>query len=226
MYEYELKKAVIFDMDGVLIDSEPAYLEMNRKLFKDLGVEMDSDKYHGFVGMSSMKMWTLIKNEFKLLHEVENLIAMERDSMYEILDSAIISEPISGIPELLDDLKRRKIILCVASSSAKENINLVLDKLNLIHYFRLVVSGEEVKRGKPEPDIFLRVAEKTNVASDKCFVIEDSANGIAAANRAKMKCIGYKSPGSSKQDLSGSNLIVENFDETSRSIIINFIEES
>lgn len=220
-----MKKVIIFDMDGVLIDSEPEYLKMNEKLFKGLGVDMQRDNYHTFVGMSSKKMWTLIRNDFNLSYNVDELMEMEKNSMFEILNSAVIRNPIDGITALLNTLIRKNYILSVASSSARKNIDLVLNRFNLKKYFKFVISGEDIKNGKPEPDIFNKVAEKFTTLPDKCFVIEDSANGVTAAKKAGMKCIGFKNALSS-QDLSKADLIVDNFNNESRKEIINFIEAS
>lgn len=216
-------KVIIFDMDGVLIDSEPAYLEMNKKLFKDLGIDLAKTDYHQFVGMSSKKMWTDIRDKFSLSNEVEELIEMERKSMYEILSSVSISSPMDGIIDLINILKNKNFILSVASSSARENIKLVLNKLNLTQYFEYVISGEDVNKGKPEPDIFLKVATKFNVPTSKCIVIEDSNNGVAAAKKAGMKCIGFKNINSGNQDLSKADLIIENFSQKSLDKIIEFV---
>ena len=221
-----MKKVIIFDMDGVLIDSEPEYLEMNKKLFKELGVDMINADYHEFVGMSSVKMWTKLRNKFNLPYEVEELMNKEKDLMYKILSSERISSPVEGVINLLDCMAERNFIICLASSSAMENINLVLDKLNLKKYFEYIVSGEDIEKGKPEPDIFLRVADNFNVPPEICFVIEDSTNGILASRAAKMKCVGFKNSGSVNQDLSKADLIVENFNEKNRNTIIDFIENN
>ena len=216
-------KVVIFDMDGVLIDSEPAYLEMNKKLFVEFGIEMDDENYKALVGLPSLPMWKMLKEKYNLKNEVSNFMQLEKKRMNEILDSEIISEPVEGIVQLLNLLKEKNYHLSVASSSAKENINFVLKKLNLNHYFDFVISGEEVINGKPAPDIFLKVSEKFNADSKNCYVIEDSTNGIAAAKSADMKSIGYTNNDSNKQDLSGADLIIKKFDKEGISKIINFI---
>lgn len=214
---------VIFDMDGVLIDSEPAYMEMNNKLFAELGINLEESNYHELVGMSSVKMWTMLKKNFNLNNEVQELINLEKSRMFEILNSDRVSQPIDGIINLLSLLKEKNFILCVASSSAKKNIELVLKKHNLYKFFDYIVSGEEVEHGKPSPDIFLNAANKFNVPIDKCFVIEDSANGVIAAKSAGMKCIGFKNNGTNQQNLSGADKIIDNFEEENRKILIDFI---
>lgn len=215
-------KVVIFDMDGVLIDSEPAYKIMNKKLFSELGISMSDSSYHELVGMSSFKMWTMLKENFNLAHEVKELMDKERKGMHEILSSEI-HEPVSGIRTLLENLEGRNFRLAVASSSPKENILLVLDKLKLKKFFEFVVSGDEVEHGKPSPDIFLKVAEHFKSESDDCFVIEDSSNGVKAALAAEMKVIGFRNQNSGSQDLSKSDLIIKDFQTESIDLILKFI---
>lgn len=218
------EKIIIFDMDGVLIDSEPAYIEMNKELFRELKIEM-TEEYHRFVGLSSVKMWTYLKNKFSLSPSVSELIEAEKIRMYDILNSEIISKPIDGVEVLIEMLLDRNYNLSVASSSAKKNIELVLNKLNLRKNFEYIVSGEEVNNGKPAPDIFLKVKENFNADSDQCFVIEDSINGVKAAKAAQMKCIGFENYNSYHQDLKTADLIVHSFDEKNINSIIEFIEK-
>ena len=217
------EKIIIFDMDGVLIDSEPAYLEMNKKLFREFGIEMTAENYKALVGMASIPMWTMLKEKYNLKNELSEFMDMEKRRMYEILDSEIISAPIEGILNLLNKLKDKNYILSVASSSGKENINFVLKKLKLISYFDFIVSGEEVSNGKPSPDIFLKVRDKFNARSGNCYVIEDSANGILAAIAAGMNCIGFSNDNNNKQDLTQADIVINNFSDDSIEEILFFI---
>lgn len=216
-------KAVIFDMDGVLIDSEPAYLEMNLKMFAQFGIEMDDENYKALVGMPSVPMWKMLKEKYDLKNEVKDFIHYEKKRMLEILDSDIITKPVDGISELIGTLKNNNIKLSVASSSAKDNVNFVLEKLKIRDNFEFIISGEEVVNGKPSPDIFLKVSDHFNICPADCFVIEDSANGIKAANSAGMKSLGFTNNGTNKQDLSDAQIIINSFDKTGREKILEFI---
>jgi len=216
-------KAVIFDMDGVLIDSEPAYLEMNKRLFYDFGIEMDEEDYKALVGLPSIPMWTMLKKKYNLKNEVNDFLMIEKKRMHEILDSDIISKPVEGVTELLGTLREKKLKLSIASSSAKENVNFIISKLNLTGFFDFVISGEEVKNGKPSPDIFLAVSGKFRISPEKCYVIEDSTNGIMAARTAGMNCIGFTNNDSNSQDLTGSDFILKNFSKNNRDLLINYI---
>ncbi|MEO8210513.1 MAG: HAD family phosphatase [bacterium] len=218
-------KVIIFDMDGVLIDSEPVYLEMNKKLFVEFGIEMDDENYKALVGLPSLPMWTMLRKKYNLKNEVSDFIDLEKRRMHEILDSEKISKPIEGVNDLIKLLKEKNYKLSVASSSAKANINYVLEKLNLTQYFDFVISGEEVINGKPAPDIFLRVAHNFNLGPERCYVIEDSANGIMGANSAGMGSIGFSNNDSNFQDLSESDLVIKNFDKEGINKLIGFINK-
>jgi len=217
-------KVIIFDMDGVLIDSEPAYLEMNLNFFSEFGSEMDNENYKALVGMPSLQMWMMLKQKYDLQDDVKDIIQLEQERMYNILNSDLIPGPIDGVIPLLNKLKSENHKLSVASSSAKRNIELVLNRLNLSEYFEYIISGEEVTNGKPAPDIFLKVATYFNQPSHKCFVIEDSTNGVKAAKSAGMQCIGFKNNETNLQDLSVADLIINNFDKDNSNRIIEFIK--
>ncbi len=219
-------KLFIFDMDGVLIDSEPAYLEMNKKLFSEYGIEMDDENYKALVGLPSLPMWTMLKKKYNLKNEVSEFMDLERRRMIEILDSEIISGPMDGAGILLQLLKEKNYKLSVASSSAKANIDFILNKLDLKKYFDFIISGEEVTNGKPAPDIFLKAAENLNTVPEKSFVIEDSANGIKAAKSAGMYCIGFTNHNSNQQDLSDADLIINNFSRESINEILKFADKN
>lgn len=221
-----MRKAVIFDMDGVLIDSEPAYLEMNFKLFDELGIEMPEEEYKDFVGMDSLKMWTMIKNKYGLSESAEELRLKEKNLMKNLLEAGADSMTVRGIPELIREFRKKNYALSLASSSSRENIDTVISKINLREHFDFVISGDEVKSGKPEPDIFLRVASEFNLTPDKCFVIEDSFNGVTAAKKAGMYCIGFSTDNSNSQDLSGADLIVNSFTGKDSTELLKFIEDN
>ncbi|HMS65386.1 MAG TPA: HAD family phosphatase [Ignavibacteria bacterium] len=219
-------KAVIFDMDGVIIDSEPAYLEMNLKMFSELGFEMDDEDYKALVGMPSLPMWTMLKKKYNFEKTVEEIIQSEKNRMFSILDSGIISKPMDGINSLLKELSSYNCKLSVASSSAKDNIEHILKKLNIYSFFEFIISGEEVAKGKPDPDIFLKVSERFSIHPNKCFVIEDSTNGVTAAKSAGMKCIGFKNNDSNHQDITNADMIIQNFEIENISVILDFIKNS
>ncbi|MFL0252073.1 HAD family hydrolase [Clostridium neuense] len=207
-------KAVIFDMDGVIIDSEPIHLEFAMELFKKLGVIMSNEEYSKFIGTTSQYMWDTIKKKYNLNNKVEELIEMERNGFFEFLSSPDMTiKPIEYIPELLKALHENNYKVALASSSPIRVIEFIINSFKIRDYFDEIVTGDFVKRSKPEPDIFLYAAEKLGVLPQECAVIEDSHNGVLAAKRAGMKCIAYRNLNSGNQDISKADRIINAFNE-------------
>lgn len=207
-----MEKFVIFDMDGVLVDSEPIHMELEKLLFKQLNIDVSTTLHHSFVGMAPKRVWEKLIQEFNLTHTVEELFQLEKEVKHAELQARQI-QCIPAVDTLLATLKENGYRLSVASSSPHLIIDLVLEKLDFRHYFDYVVSSEDVRDGKPSPDIFLEVAQRYQVAPSQFIVIEDSSNGVKAAKAAGMKCIGYKSTNSGNQDLSLADLVTEDFSQ-------------
>jgi haloacid dehalogenase superfamily, subfamily IA, variant 3 with third motif having DD or ED/haloacid dehalogenase superfamily, subfamily IA, variant 1 with third motif having Dx(3-4)D or Dx(3-4)E len=203
-------ECAIFDMDGVIIDSEMLHAQKNTIIFNELGIEVPDNFRRRLPGLSSFKKWEILKNMFNLKQEVNELVEIDRSSYQEFLKNEIhLLKPIEGIPELLEDLKGNNIKIALASSSPMDIIELVINSFKLGKYFDILVTGDCVERCKPDPDIFIYAAGKMNTAPENCVVIEDSGNGVRAAKSAGMKCIGYRNLNSGNQDLSPADIIVD-----------------
>ncbi len=213
--------AVIFDMDGVLVDTEPFYFESNYALFRKLGFSVAAEDYVHFVGSSARGMWSTLKRRFRLSQDVSELIELEYRAHTERIAALNVLEPIPGIITLLDRLTAAGAVIGLASSSPRAVIDLTLEKSNLTPYFPVRVSGEEVTHGKPHPDIFLEAAARLNVLPGKCLVIEDSPRGVAGAQAAGMPTVGFRNPHSGDQDLSAADLLVDSFLEPEIDRIVN-----
>ena len=203
-------KLVIFDLDGVLLDSESLYKQINLGFFKELGVEITNEEYNSFIGISGDKMWGYIKKKGNLEQSIDSLRVDEKERKYNGLKENELT-PNPGLLALLVLIKSKGIPLAIASSGLMKNIQLILEKLKLTRYFNHIISGEMPEKGKPAPDIFLLAAEHFKIDPAHCLVIEDSRNGVLAAKSAGMKCVGYVNKGSGNQDLSKADLIIESF---------------
>ncbi len=206
-----MHKLVIFDMDGVLIDSEVFYREINFQLYNELEVEISEEEYNGFVGIGSVRMWEYVKEKGKLEHAVEMLIQKEKETTHRYLSEQPL-EAMQGIPTLLEALQEKNYRIALASSSSRKNIELIIKKIGIAPYFDFIVSGEEVANGKPAPDIFLKAAAHFDTPARNCYVLEDSHNGMRGAKAAGMYCIGLQNPNSGNQNLSACDLVVDSFE--------------
>ncbi|PNR95327.1 HAD family phosphatase [Petrotoga sp. 9PWA.NaAc.5.4] len=214
-------KAIIFDMDGVIIDSEPIHYDANKRIFDELGIPITQSIYVKYIGVSNEDMWNEIKNEYDLKQTVQELVDRQNLENLEHIKK-YAKEPISGVVELLELLKNNSYKVALASSSPEILIKEVLEKFQLSKYFDVVVSAESVSRGKPKPDLFIYTAGLLNVKPRECLVIEDSKNGVKAAKCAGMVCIGFNNPNSMNQDLSKADIIVENMNEITLELIEKF----
>jgi len=203
---------IIFDMDGVLIDSEPAYFDVENELFNKLGLQIPRELHESFVGMTMPTIWGIIKAKNDLPHSIEELVKMHQKGIYDYFIQINKLQPISGIPVLIKHLDDKGFKLAVASSTNIKLVKIILTKLEIEHFFQAVCGGDEVVNGKPAPDVFLLAATKLASAPEECLVWEDSCNGVQAAIAANMKIIGYQNIGSGNQDLSLADWVIDSFE--------------
>ena len=201
-------KAVIFDMDGVIIDSEPIHFEVDMQTMREFGVNISKDELNKYVWTTNEYMLNDLINKYKIQKSIKEILEYKMELTIRRIKETKINA-ISGIHELLISLKHNNIKTAIGSSSPKELIITVIEKFQLGKYFNCIVSGDEVKEGKPKPDIYLEVSKRIGVNQEECIVIEDSRNGVLAAKNAGMKCFGFRNVNSGNQDLSKADIIVD-----------------
>ena len=204
--------AIIFDMDGVLIDSQPLHYEIDMRVIKACGYPAELSTVTPYTGISNPDRWPKYKDTLKLSPQTEELIKMSEEAMRDIFANADITA-ITGIQKLLQNLKAMEIPTGVASSSSHELIQMVLTRAEIGQYFDVIISGEEVEFGKPNPDIYLKAANKIGLSPEKCIAIEDAPAGILAAKNAGLTCIAYKNPNTYGQVFTHADYVVEKYDE-------------
>lgn len=207
-----MNRFFIFDMDGVLIDSEPLHNQMMDLVFERLNLHFSTEYRASLTGMAGIPMWQKIASDRGLTQTPEELLKFHRELLFSELDDK--SVPIvSGIKTLIERLIQQNYRLAVASSSEMNLIHYFLKKLKLFSFFDVIVSGENLPKSKPHPEIFIKTAELLGANPKNCIVLEDSKNGVTAAKNAGMFCIGFENPNSGNQDLSKSDWIVKNISE-------------
>jgi HAD superfamily hydrolase (TIGR01509 family) len=180
-------RAVIFDLDGVLADSEPWWSEIDATLLAEHGVTYRGEHHRKVLGVSYRLAVDFYKKTFGLAVPTEELMRRRGEIATEFFANRIDLFP--GTKEVLQALRQMNppVRLGLATSSVSASARPFLDRHKLTSFFEVIVTGEEVDHGKPHPDIYLRAAEKLSVATDVCLVIEDSLSGIAAAKAANMR---------------------------------------
>lgn len=185
-------KAVIFDMDGVLLDSETMHYQALREVIRSKGGRYSVELLHKYCGVPEEEIWPDLLKDLGMTEENPKQMMQEHWTRYrELLEQNGYPE-FPGTRKFLLILKGRGYRTAVASASSKEVIGDYLRELDLTDCFDAVTSAQECGCGKPEPDIFLLTAEKLGVRPENCMVIEDSAKGMTAARRAGMRWIGFE----------------------------------
>ena len=205
-------KAVLFDMDGVIIDSEPIHYRLSKLYYSELGLDITDEEYYTFIGLGDIEIFKKLKEKYGLKESVDELVDTYQQRYISHLRSLKDEKPIPGVDVLIRDLHQKGFRLALGSSATKVNIEAVLEYFSLREYFDAVVSGCEVEHSKPFPDIYVEAAKKLDMDPSECIVIEDSSNGIKAAKLAGMKCIAYRNLNSGEQDLSLADHIIDSFE--------------
>jgi len=178
-------RAVIFDLDGVLADSEPWWNEIDAKLLSEYGVIYRGEYHREVLGVSYRLAVEFYKKAFGLSASIEELMQRRGEIATEFFANRVGLFP--STKTTLERLREMKVRLAVATSSVSASARPFLDRHGLTPFFDVIVTGDEIERGKPEPDIYLRAADKLGVAVNECLVIEDALSGIAAGKAAGMR---------------------------------------
>jgi beta-phosphoglucomutase family hydrolase len=204
-----LIEAVIFDLDGVIVESENAHVEAEQQTFLKYGVRIAAEELHRYTGTTAKVMFTELIRKYKLNTTFEEMFCQKENILFRLLEED--AKPTKGIIALLGKLESKRIKLAIGSGSTKKQIKYVLSKLSIARFFNSVVGAEDILHSKPDPETFLRAANELDVNPSKCLVVEDSELGVEAAKRAHMKCLGYRNPNSGNQDLSKADIITDDF---------------
>ncbi len=205
-------------MDGVIADTQKVHGALDRLLLKECGVDIPGHEISArFAGIPSEEVYRIVLEENGKTGNPMEMVQRKKQMFRDEIMKGV--ESVEGAVELVRDLHKRKIPIAVASSTDRDGIDHVLKTLGILHLFNAVVSGSEVPRGKPAPDIFLRAAELIGVPPEHCIVVEDGIGGVLGAQKAGMKVIGFGRAVETIADLS-----VHSMDEV-KQVIGHFLEK-
>src|SRR5690554_5525063 len=208
-------KAVLFDMDGVIVDTEPLHRKSYFRMFEDFGIDVSESLYNSFTGQATLPICRTLCQHFELSNQAENLVATKRKHFKYLFENDNDLALLDGVHDLITDYYNNDLTLVLASSASMANINRIFERFDLNQYFKAKISGADLKASKPHPEIFIKAAELAEERRENCMVIEDSTNGIKAAIAAQIYCVGFKSPNSVNQNYSRADKVIESFDEIS-----------
>lgn len=201
-------QAVFFDMDGVVVDSERFWVELEEGEILPQAVADATVTADETTGMNYREIYDYLAERYEMAVEKDEWVRLYDDVAEELYGERVAL--MDGFPELLAALHDRGVRVGLVSSSPIDWIGWVLDRFDVRDGFDLLVSADELPvAGKPEPDVYLHAAEELGVAPEDCVVVEDSANGARAANAAGMYTIGYRNASDSEQDLSVADEVVD-----------------
>jgi beta-phosphoglucomutase len=215
-------QTVIFDMDGVIVDTEPVHRYAYFQQFGELNIDVTEEMFTSFTGNSTRNVFQNLKTLFNLEQEVEDLIQRKRSIFNEAFDTKSDLELLEGVEVLIKDFHQKGMQLILASSASKITIERVFGRFKLHQYFTHIVSGEDFPKSKPDPAIFEYAASLSIAFKENCIVIEDSTNGVKAAKAAGIYCVGYNSIHSKLQDLSAADMIINHFNELDYEIVAQY----
>ena len=215
--------AAIFDMDGVLIDSYHAHYESWLEMAREEGLSLTEATFRETFGRTSREVIATVWGAARQFSEAE-IAALDwrkEEAFRRIIQRRMPVMP--GAVELLRDLSKAGFRLAVGSSAPPENVDAILDGMHLRDRFAAAVTGADVTRGKPDPEVFLTAARRLGVSPGRCVVIEDAPVGIAAATAAGMACVGLASTGRTRELLARASLVVDSLSELSPEVLRKLI---
>jgi len=186
--------SIIFDMDGVIVDSEPLHMQIEQQLFTAVGAQVSHQHHLTYSGAGTQAMWIDIAQQFNLDLNIP-LLVEQKDSLMvnEVLHGNAISL-FPNVRETITELASKGYRVGLASSSPKQLMMAVLERFKLTHLFSTIVTGSDVSATKPSPEIYLKAAQQLNTHTNSCLAIEDSRNGITAALAAGITCLHFCPP--------------------------------
>ena len=191
-----MKKGIIFVMDGTIVDSLPYHYKAWKIFFKENKVENFSKKLKDYKGGGTLDLMTAVygdkysRKELKIMTDDKEII------FREIYKNNVV--PIMGFMDMFELIKSKKILVGIASNAIRKNVKMILSELKIYEKFDSIICGDEVKRGKPDPEMFDETIDRFNLKKEECLIFEDSVEGVSAAVNSRVDVVGITSSTSEK----------------------------
>ncbi len=205
-------KAVLFDMDGLMIDSEPLHLQAFNKVFEKFGKHLSGEENSKrYVGIADVGVVEDMVNRFNLPISAHELLVEKQNAYKDILKNGLVTQP--GLIDLLTKLHSSGYKIAIGSGSYRVQIEIVIEGLNISSFIDQYMAIDDVKAGKPAPDIYLLAAKKLAVDPAECLVLEDAPSGVSAAKAAGMICFAIPSKETKGLDFSFADKVLGSLSE-------------
>ncbi len=204
-------RAVVFDLDGVLLDGEPLYREAFNVVLRPLGHEVTAPEYDQIIGNSVEAAWEWVIGRFKLTEPREQFLAAYDAAVMDLLAQPV--EPLPGVRETIARLKSIPVPVGLASASLRQWVDATLGGIGLAGEFDATVSASEVERAKPAPDMYLAAAEKLGVPAGECIAVEDTRTGVASARAAGMYVVQVRAASTALPPIAEADAVIESYAE-------------
>ena len=191
-----MKKGIIFDMDGTIVDSLPYHYKAWKIFFKENKVENFSKKLKDYKGGGTLDLMTAVygnkysRKELKIMTDDKEII------FREIYKNNVV--PIMGFMDMFELIKSKNILVGLASNAVRKNVKMILSELKIYEKFDSIICGDEVRKGKPDPEMFNETVDRFNLKKEECLIFEDSVEGVSAAVNSRVDVVGITSSTSEK----------------------------
>jgi beta-phosphoglucomutase family hydrolase len=202
-------KAIIFDMDGVLINSTKYIHEAHNSLLKKSGIKIDEKETKRCLGLSLRDKLLRWKKEYGLVYELKDFAARSAEIQFKLMQKEFKKD--KELRRFLSEVKKNNIKLAIGTGSGRLRAEMILKAMDIRKYLDVIVTADEVENHKPHPDIFLKAAKKLGVNPKDCVVFEDAADGVSAAKKGKMKAVAMKTVYATNKELKDADLIIKGY---------------
>jgi beta-phosphoglucomutase len=212
MAELNERRGVIFDLDGVLIDTGPFHKQSWYDLAEKEDLEMSDELFYNTFGMQNYLIIPKLVGKQVSRDEIDRMSDWKEQRYRDLIEGKL--QLLQGVKPLLEDLKQHGFALAIGTSAPRANLDFMFEHISLVDFFDAYVTGEEIKEGKPAPDTFLKAAKKLSIPAEKCVVVEDAVAGVQAGKAAGMAVVAVTNT-TDKNNLAEADLVVDSLTELS-----------